>query len=384
MSNAIVPETNIDWLFKAAHLKMVSNPPAVCFYHNKCMDGLASAWLVNRLFNYLLKSKVVESAPAFIPASYSDVDFGIDLIGKGVLLVDFSFKRKQLIEIAQVASYVIILDHHESAARELVDLPDNVLTSFSGKWDMTEFCGASLVYGMLLANYTVPALHDMLGNFFLVKSVIEFIQVRDLWDTENEEAWESAQNLHYYLLSHINYPKDKVVNTSIGLQTHITVKYAFAALENALGVGVVISEGKFDRNDPFAHREVRQYWKFTQEGSRVYAYHNKLVRSAVATAIMGTIAGHKVPIIVNCLPELISDALNILAQDHIFAASIFTYNKGNADTVIGVCSMRSDKTKEDGGYNVALIAESFGGGGHRNAAGFSYVTGPREDIIIGN
>ena len=58
--------------------------------------------------------------------------------------------------------------------------------------------------------------------------------------------------------------------------------------------------------------------------------------------------------------ENVSDVLNVLAQGHPFAVA-FAYKDR-----MWKCSLRSAADGQD----VAKIAEQFGGGGHKHAAGF--------------
>ena len=79
---------------------------------------------------------------------------------------------------------------------------------------------------------------------------------------------------------------------------------------------------------------------------------------AVGTRSM-VIGGHEVPV-VNLPPSLAGEAAAVLAPGKPFAAAYFD----RADA--RVFSLRSDRA----GLDVAAIAERYGGGGHRHAAGF--------------
>ena len=63
----------------------------------------------------------------------------------------------------------------------------------------------------------------------------------------------------------------------------------------------------------------------------------------------------------NCTPQFASEAGNILAKESgTFGMTWMINSKGMANV-----SLRSI-----GDYDVSAIAKTFGGGGHRNAAGF--------------
>jgi len=97
-----------------------------------------------------------------------------------------------------------------------------------------------------------------------------------------------------------------------------------------------------------------------KEGEAINRYRNRLIEAYKKRSVMSSIAGYTVPV-VNCPGAIASDLLGELAKGHPFAA-------GYQD--IGTkrnWSLRS--TRE--GKDVSKIAEKLGGGGHRNAAGFS-------------
>ncbi len=124
----------------------------ICIYHKNCADGFGAAWVVRKHFG--------EANVEFIPAAYQTTPPNVT--GRTVYIVDFSYKRPELLAMAEQAKKVIILDHHESARDELVDLPDNVEAYF----DMTR-SGAMMTWDHLIGTEP-PAL-------------IRYIQDRDLW-----------------------------------------------------------------------------------------------------------------------------------------------------------------------------------------------------------
>lgn len=100
--------------------------------------------------------------------------------------------------------------------------------------------------------------------------------------------------------------------------------------------------------------------KLKAEGAAILRYQNQQIEMALfQKAQMVEIGGYTVPC-VNCT-HLISELGNELAKDQPFAALYFD----TADK--RVFSLRST----DEGVDVAEIAKIYGGGGHRNAAGFT-------------
>lgn len=124
----------------------------ICIYHGNCADGFGAAWVVRRALRVGID---------FHAGIYGqDVP---DVTGRHVIMVDFSYKRPALLEMAAKAESILILDHHKTAQADLVDLPVNVKTVF----DMTR-SGAMITWDFFFPGRVPPKL-------------IEHIQDRDLW-----------------------------------------------------------------------------------------------------------------------------------------------------------------------------------------------------------
>lgn len=104
----------------------------------------------------------------------------------------------------------------------------------------------------------------------------------------------------------------------------------------------------------------KAYQHLVDEGNAINRYRRQMIEQYKRAAVMGTIAGFSVPV-VNCPRAVVSELLGELAEGQPFAAG-YT-DKGTRRS----WSLRSNK----GGEDVAKIAELFGGGGHKNAAGFA-------------
>ena len=95
------------------------------------------------------------------------------------------------------------------------------------------------------------------------------------------------------------------------------------------------------------------------ESVAINRFRDRLIRAAVEGAYEDTIAGHQV-LVSNCPYTVGTDVAGILAENRPFAA--YWYRKGNVEH----WGLRS----REGGIDVAKIAETFGGSGHRAASGF--------------
>lgn len=140
----------------------------MCIYHSNCVDGFGAAWAVH---------KAIPDAE-FSPGTYQESP--PDVSGKDVVMVDFSYKRPVLLEMASKARSILVLDHHKSAAEDLIDLPSNVVAEF----DMFR-SGARMAWDHFFPDAPPP-------------SLIEHIEDRDLWRFELPGTREIQANLFSY------------------------------------------------------------------------------------------------------------------------------------------------------------------------------------------
>ena len=146
----------------------------LCIYHKNCLDGYCSAFIVNKFHHHY--RDLVE----FYPASYNDKDLP-DVEDKEVFIVDFSYKRDILIELASKAKSIVVLDHHKTAEADLRDLNlSNVLVIF----DMNR-SGAMITWDYFYPDIEAPKL-------------INHVQDHDLWQFKLEGTKEIICALFSY------------------------------------------------------------------------------------------------------------------------------------------------------------------------------------------
>jgi len=136
----------------------------LCIYHSNCADGFGAALAVK------VGLERFNDTCDFHPGVHGKAP--PDVKDREVLIVDFSYKRDVLLEMAKTAKSILILDHHVSAEKDLVDLPDNVEVIF----DMTR-SGAVIAWQHFNPNHTTPQL-------------LLHIQDRDLWQFKLEGTRE--------------------------------------------------------------------------------------------------------------------------------------------------------------------------------------------------
>jgi oligoribonuclease NrnB/cAMP/cGMP phosphodiesterase (DHH superfamily) len=147
--------------------------------------------------------------------------------------------------------------------------------------------------------------------------LVDYVEDRDLW--------------------RFKLPNSKAVNAWIGALT----RDSFSVWEGLLLVGAEAS---------------------AERGYAVLAYLDRYVSEMVAQARLVEVAGHRVPM-VNAPYISISELVGALSEGHPFAVGWFQRSDGQY-----VYSLRS---RGPDGLDVSEIAKSFGGGGHRHAAGFT-------------
>ncbi len=225
--------------------KDVSLMKKLCIYHGNCADGFGAAMAVKMA----LKDTVEFYAGAHQQAPP-------DVENREVVIVDFSYKRDVLIAMAKQAKSILILDHHVSAEKDLVDLPDNVTTIF----DMNR-SGAVLAWEYFHSGKAIPAL-------------LLHIQDRDLWRFEREGTREIMAGIS-------SYPQD------------------FALWETFI-------------DSDLEH--------LRQEGNAIERNHMKNVNKLIAgSSYRMVIAGYDVPVL-NAPGLFSSDAGHIMGENEPFAA----------------------------------------------------------------
>ena len=109
------------------------------------------------------------------------------------------------------------------------------------------------------------------------------------------------------------------------------------------------------------------------EGTAIQRYKQQLVDNAVKRSVWGNVAEYHVPM-ATCIPEIrseVGEALRAQFPEAPFAAINYVENGKKQ------WSLRS----EEGGFDVNALANRFGGGGHKAAAGFRHPGGPEPTDI---
>lgn len=240
-----------------------------------------------------------------------------DVAGKHVLIVDFSYKRDVL--AGMNAASMIVLDHHKTAQAELAELPsvDGDIDD-SGDWstyfdpiarfDM-EKSGARLAWEFCHPGVEPPLL-------------IQLVEDRDLW--------------------RFALPETKAF--SLWLRSEPFSFERFEQLAQELN-------------------DARDHARIMAEAEAMQRFHDARVEEIASFARRRRVGEHEA-VVVNCPPMFASEVGNALLDRHPGAPFAATYFDGPNSRM---WSLRSRDDRVD----VSAVAARFGGGGHRNAAGFS-------------
>ena len=142
----------------------------LCIYHGNCADGFGAALAV--------RIGLGEDNVEFHKGIYGESP--PDVTGRKVILVDFSYKRDVLLDMAENAMHILVIDHHKTAEADLVDLPTNIKVLF----DMTK-SGAVMAWVYFHPTKPIPRL-------------LLHIQDQDLWKFELEGTNEIMKSVFSY------------------------------------------------------------------------------------------------------------------------------------------------------------------------------------------
>lgn len=243
----------------------------------------------------------------FYPATYQQDP--PDVAGRQVIIVDFSYKRPVLEKMAGTAQSILILDHHKSAAEDLEGYPEPPSpTEDNVGWLPDEGIHATFDMGRSGAMIAWQHFHQ-----WPAPALIHYIQDRDLWRKQMTDGDAVTMALR-------SYPKDFGKWSSLMGQTN----------------------------------------SLKQEGFAILRFFRATVDQVKLDATRDTIGGFDVPVC-NVPRFLSSEVAGELAEGEPFAAVYWDHPGGRT------YSLRS----REGGMDVSEIAKEMGGGGHRNAAGFT-------------
>lgn len=289
--------------------------PDVVIYHDKCMDGFTAAWAIWKRWG---------DQPEYVARNYGQMP-ELQVGGRHVLIVDFSWPADVLQALVeQGAKSVVILDHHKTAQTDL-----EPFTRFKDKPE----------------RFTPPVVASMIGD--LARG--DYPPILALFDMDRSGAglaWDFA---------HGGRSRPQLVNL---VEDRDLWRFYLGDNSRFLHLALTSGGSTFERWDQVDEN----IDAFIDRGRAIAAYRDNLIDEIVERAVVVVIDG-EYGVGVDCPYGLASDVGHRLLDDWPdtrFAAAIV-----RGEQTISY-SLRSRDDRAD----VSAMAKKFGGGGHRNAAGF--------------
>lgn len=293
--------------------------PVLVIYHGNCADGFGAAWAVHKAIG--------DEGVEYYGGVYQQNPPNCN--GKIVVFVDFCYKPDVMEIISQQAQSILILDHHKSAMEGIVSAEMQCnkvdLSKYEGRVDWRryldnvyqDYCenAAGVIYYIFDMNRSGAMITWQFFHDADPPALITHIQDRDLWKFQ--------------------LPHTREIQAAIFSEV-----YEFAVWDDLMAADMkdlAIAGTAIEKKH---HKDIAELLKVCQREM--------------------TIGGISVP--VASLPyTMVSDAAHIMATDRAFAACYWDTEKTR------IFGLRS----HEGGTDVSQIAAMYGGGGHKNAAGFS-------------
>lgn len=282
----------------------------VIFYHANCVDGFAAAHVIER---HILRATA--QVPTLVPVQYGQVEtqeqFDAlygDMLQHVAIIVDFSFPSAVMYHIAETAQSTYWLDHHKTAFEEMK-------FDINKRYDL--WAGPN--FYLVLDNSRCGA---MLAWEFVYDGLAEapdFIKVVDDYD-----RWV------------FQYPQTK--DAQMYIRSHRLNRDAFDSLI-LMSMDEMAQAGGMMRlyyNAQLENHKNREWMDIYLYGEHGYALN--------------------------------ADAAFSSELGHFLAEQSGTF--GAVYQVEG--SLLKFSLRSCGDYDVSALAKKFGGGGHKNAAGFTY------------
>lgn len=275
-------------------------------YHDQCLDGLTAAWIVSKSLPHA----------EFVPMMYG-MPFDVERArGREVIFADFCFKKPEMEKLLEIAREVEVLDHHATAKDTLDQLAGH--PKLDVFFDIKK-SGAGVAWDTLNVLQSRPELVNMVEFNDThapqdvpdeTRRVIEFFRAHD-------PTFESVEKMFRYMADPFTRSTVEQVGATLVKRKSLHVE---DLVRNAHLVQLNVPDGR----------------TFT-----VWATNcNYFLNSETGAALT------KKPLPGGELPPF-----------------GLTYNFEGKHWKV---SLRSSDAQED----VRIIAQAFGGGGHRNASGF--------------
>lgn len=292
----------------------------IVLYHGGCRDGFCAAWVVNKYFtdNHLPTTTEPKPNIEYIPVYYGQDP--PDVIGKDVIIVDFCYPLEMMKKIESKCKSLVWLDHHKTAIEVAQWFEQFRLSKTKYLFDNLR-SGAGIAWDYFFPNEPCSWL-------------VNYVEDRDLWlkNLDNSDiinAYIACLEFDFRVWDEISK-----LDLSIILERGLT-----AELKTQQYVREVCKNVYF--------RDIYR--------SRDSAYPEKYIPG-------DGIAWSNIPIVNICQIDC-SEVLHELCKRYLNSPfSVYWFKRADGLYQYGLRSI--------GDFDVSEVAKVFGGGGHKNAAGF--------------
>jgi len=292
----------------------------IVIYHGGCRDGFCTAWIVNKYFN---ENNRINNDPDIGTITYHPGYYGQpppDVKDKDVIIVDFTYNPEIMGLIAYECKSLIWLDHHKTALpindlmMMLIDSTELYKSKLNFVFDNSR-SGAGIAWDYFFPNVLRPWL-------------VSYVEDRDLWNKK--------------------LPKTDTINAYI------------ACLEFNFDVWTKASEHDILKAEVFgisAEMKTEQYVREVYKN----AYFTKINQPNIEP-YKDMPNWTKIPTVNICQVDC-SEVMHELCKKYPQSPfSMYWFKRQDGMYQYGMRSI--------GDFDVSIVAKLFGGGGHKNAAGF--------------
>lgn len=292
----------------------------IIIYHGGCRDGFCAAWVVNK---YLCK--VNGQGPSFTgKVIYHPGYYGQeppDVTDKNVIIVDFCYPLEQMKKIADECQELIALDHHKTS--------EGIFS------DLRVYCLSELYYTIIFNNNRSGA--GIAWDYFFPNEarpwLVDYVEDRDLWLhklhwSEEVNAYIACLEFDFTVWNNISKFPIEAIKQYGTVAKMKTEQYVREVCKNAYLVDINYPNADFDN---FPGENYFNKWKH-------------------------------IPVVNICQVDC-SEVLHELCVSHSSSPfSLYWFKRQDGMYQYGLRSI--------GDFDVSSVAKLFGGGGHKNAAGF--------------
>lgn len=291
------------------------------YYHKNCSDGIGGAFP----FDMMRVRRIY---------GVNDHNTTPDVFeGDTVIIVDFCFSVEVLTEMCSIAETVIVLDHHETSVDIFMRMDD--VDNFQYIYDKYR-SGAQISWDYATEHFAeesyyfdrehIVTANDVgIGDHDARPWFIDIIGDRDLWNFELKNSKEISEGMYRGQYSTLNKMSEMI---------------------------------QLDIGESMSLIDI-----FVRTGHVFLSTSKKSVNYAISKAQKCVLNGHRV-LLTQCERYYRSEVGSELAKaPGVEFAAIFYYYHDDDTWRISLRSV--------GHNNSAILAESFGGGGHEHAAAFT-------------